>query len=51
MYDDIHGEGAYDDLYYVSPIYGSDYESEYDNDNEIDDDYETELYVNNDSEQ
>ena len=31
MYDSIYGEGSYDDLYYLPPIYGSEYDNiEYD---------------------
>ena len=30
IYDNIHGEGAYDDLYYLPPVYDSDYDTDCD---------------------
>ena len=45
IYDNIHGEGAYDDLHYLSPVYDSDYDTDCDSQteddiDELEDDYQ-----------
>ncbi len=37
LYNDINGDDAYDDLYYMSPVYGSDYDTLSDDNNDDDD--------------
>jgi hypothetical protein len=44
-YDSIHGKGAYDDLHYLTPIYGSDLDDD-DNYDDITDDDSDDLYKN-----
>lgn len=48
IYDNIYGEGAYHDLHYLTPIYGSDLDSddEFDDDG-ITDEYYDDFYQNN----
>ena len=44
IYDNIHGEGAYDDLHYSSPVYDSDYDSDENDSLDDNSNYEIEDY-------
>ena len=38
-YDELNGEGSYDEKYSLSPVYGPEYDTEYENEDAVDDEY------------
>jgi hypothetical protein len=44
QYDSIHGEGAFDDRFKLTPIYGPEYDTDSGMEDEEEDDYEEETY-------
>jgi hypothetical protein len=43
-YDELNGEGSYDEKYSLSPVYGSEYDTEYENEDAVDDEYNYTYY-------